>query len=93
MGLVIGITAFCFLFVVWFIVCAVFTTACTNVAYDRDDVKVSDCKKDDASVDSAFDDDDDDNDDVGTPQSVLAHLHKSLNRSKSRPRTLFDEDD
>jgi len=40
-----------------------------------------------SDVDSASDDE------VATPQSVLAHNHNSLNRSKSRPRTLVHEGD
>jgi hypothetical protein len=89
MELVIGMTAF--LFIVWFIVCAFFTTArdkAVNGVDEKDEANGSSCKKDDVSdVDSASDDE------VTTPQSVLAHLHKNLNRSKARPRTLFHEGD
>jgi|TARA_B000000609_G_C23819986_1_gene162455 hypothetical protein len=86
---VIDIVAFCILFLVWFLVFAVLTTGkAVNGANETNEVNGLCCEKDDViDVDSASDDE------VATPQSVLAHLHKSLNRSKAHPRILFEKCD
>lgn len=87
MKLLIGSMAFCYLFIVWFIGCSLFAIArnVLNGTGERDEVEGSYCEKDGVSnVDSASG-----GNEVATPQSVLlAHLHKSLNRSKPRPRNL-----
>lgn len=80
--------------------CFVLTVCSVFIVFMNCNVKVEKVKEDrpnglDFKADDMIEDlnDIDSDDEMGTPQSVIAHLHQSLNGSKPRPRILFDKFD